>query len=108
MTIKQARSLLAKLGFQMNPDGAGNPNYGRKYAEYFIPVVEIKSHPYRDVYISRLEEVINISSHIRFKGVVPGKGVIRPYDCRNIFGRGKTLLEAIVDFEADFNAKMKE
>jgi hypothetical protein len=108
MNIKQAASILTKLGFTMNPPGANCEHWGRKSAEPFYTSDCILSTPFRDVFIGKAKGGWYVTSHIKFKARRKHARSYNMYDASvsNIFGHGHTLELAIMDFVKEYTFKV--
>ena len=108
ITITQARQRLAALGFEMGK--YGTPNWGMMSPpELFTHgTTHVLSPPFRDVFIGKAKGGWYITSHIKFSARRFRARLYNTYteELKNIFGHGRTLLDAIQDFENNFNLKV--
>ena len=105
MTLNQAIKRLTTLGFKMGLV-SDVPHWGRMDAEPFdIKPDHVLSPPSRDVFIGHVNSGWYITSHIKFKCRLYRHHHTFDSQRFNIFGGGKTLEEAMLEFEVNFRAK---
>jgi len=104
MTLKQAIKRLTVLGFKMEMTGGCVKGITGAEAFNYFPH-DILSTPMRDVYIGETTSGWQITSHINFKGKRFRSTETHYATILNIFGSGKTLEEAMDEFEKHFNRK---
>jgi hypothetical protein len=108
MNTNQAVKRLKVLGFTMSKDGV--KSWGSQTPEPFDPEkndrrYHILSPPFRDVFFGQCNGGWYVTSSIIFSARIfrcRNKYTARKY---NIFGGGKTLEEAMLEFEVNFRVK---
>ena len=109
ISITQVRQRLTALGFTMNTNPTDCKDWGTMTPELFTHAgLHCLSVPFRDVFIGKSVNGWYITSHIKFTA---RRFRARRYntftaELKNIFGMGKTLKDAIQDFENNFNLKV--
>jgi len=104
MTLKQATKRLASLGFKMSiADGCVKGSIGAEAFNYFPH--DILSEPMRDLFIGETKDGWYLTSHINFKGKRFRSTETHYATILNIFGSGKTLQNAMDEFESNFERK---
>ena len=104
MTLKQTTKRLASLGFKMSiTGGCVQGSIGAEAFSYFPH--DIQSEPMRDLFVGETKDGWHLTSHINFKGKRFRHTETHYATILNIFGSGKTLEEAVDDFETNFKRK---
>jgi hypothetical protein len=104
MNISQAIKRLTVLGFKMGETGVRD--WGRQDAEPFdFSPSHIVTTPFRDVFIGHVKNGWYVTSHIKFKGRIYRHRYEQSFEIFNIFGGGKTLADAMTQFESNFKSK---
>ena len=106
MTLSKAIQRLKTLGFNISPSQASDSVWGRQEPETFdFSPSHITSTPFRDVFIGKAKGGWYVTSHIKFKGRIYRHRHEQNFEILNIFGGGKTLEDAMLEFEVNFRSK---
>jgi hypothetical protein len=104
MTIIQASKRLQALGFNMK--GVGSPHFGQMNPEPFtFGQHHVLTPPWRTVFFAPCNGGWYVTSSIRFEARKYRHRYSYTAQILNIFGGGKTLEEAITEFENNFKTK---
>jgi hypothetical protein len=108
MNSQQAAKRLTALGFKMNPTGANCPRFGTTTPELFTTDLHVVSVPFRDVFFARAKGGWYVTSHIKFTARRRRARLYNTFEChmKNIFGHGRTLELAIMDFVKEYTFKV--
>ena len=104
MTLKQAIKRLTVLGFKMEMTGGCVKGIRGAEAFTYFPH-DILSTPMRDVFVGETKDGWQVTSHINFKGKRFRSTETHYATILNIFGSGKTLQNAMDEFESNFERK---
>jgi hypothetical protein len=102
---RRAVARLTALGFNMTADGSTHPLWGRKSADMFNSgTLHVLSVPFRDVLITRSPNGWYVSSHIKFNARRKHARLTNTFvnQVKSVFGFGKTMEQALNDFEIMF------